>query len=214
MSTISKWTSGETVKRWGRWALILLLAWPLLAWLGARALIVNSELAHADALAVLAGSSTYLERTHRAAQLFQEGRAQLIVLTNDNLKSEWSNEQQRNPLFVERAVDELKRQGVPADRIEIVPGAVFGTYDEVVRLRDYAGHRDLRSVLVVTSPYQTRRALWTLQRVFRASDITIGIDGAEPGQQSPRPETWWWHRFGWKLVPGEYVKIIYYWMKH
>lgn len=214
MTTIRKTASWEKVKRGGRWALLLLVAWPLFAWVAAKALIVNSELPHADAVAVLAGSSTYVERTRRAAQLFQEGRAPSILLTNDNLKSEWSKEQQRNPLFVDRAIDELKRQGVPADRIEIVPGAVFGTYDEVVRLRDYANHRGLRSILVVTSAYQSRRALWTLQRVFSTSDIKIGIDAAEPGLQSPRPETWWWHRFGWKLVPTEYVKIIYYWMKH
>src|SRR5437016_14503929 len=100
-------------RRWGRVALLLLLAWPLLAWIAARELIVNAELPHADAIAVLAGSSTYIERAHRAAQLFHEGRAAIIALTNDNLHSGWSGEQQRNPLFVEQARDVLKQQGVP-----------------------------------------------------------------------------------------------------
>lgn len=193
---------------------MLLIAWPLLGWIAAKGLIVNAELPQADAIAVLAGSSTYLERTHRAAQLFHEGRAAKIALTNDNLHSGWSAEQQRNPLFVEQAFDELTNQGVPAGRIEIVPGAVTSTYDEALRLRQYALARSVRSLLVVTSAYQSRRALWTLRRVFERSDIAIGLDSVEPGEQSPTPATWWLHRLGWKLVPGEYLKIIYYRLKH
>ena len=203
----------ERIRRWSRVVLLLLLAWPLAAWIGAKGLIVKAELPHADAIAVLAGSSTYVERTRHAAELFREGRAPTIVLTSDNLPSGWSGEQQRNPLFVERAVEELKRQGVPVEAIEIVPGAVVNTYDEIVHLRDYAAAHRLRSVLVVTSAYQSRRALWTLRRVFNGSNLVIGVMPAEP-EQSPNPATWWLHRFGWKSVPLEYVKIIYYRWKY
>src|SRR2546423_15530380 len=117
----------KRVWRVSRLALLVLIALHLLAWIAAKGLIVNAELPHADAIAVLAGSSTYLERTRRAAQLFHEGRAPTIVLTNDNLHSNWSGAEQRNPLFVERAVEELKAQGVPVEKIEIVPGAVVST---------------------------------------------------------------------------------------
>jgi len=181
----------------------------LLAWVAAEALIVNAKLAHADALVVLAGSSTYLERTRHAAQLFSEGRAPRIILTNDDLKSGWSAEQERNPLFVERAAEELKRLGVPSDKIEVVPGRVMSTYDEAVCLRQYAQERSLRSILVVTSAYQSRRALWTLRRVFQG-EIVVGLDPVAPGDQAPTSATWWRHRLGWQLVPGEYVKMIYY----
>ncbi len=207
---------GRRGRAWrrGRIALLALVVWLLLAWVAAEALIVKSELAHADALVVLAGSSTYIERTHRAAQLFQQGRASKIILTNDNIPSGWSIEEQRNPLFVERAADELKRQGVPAEMIEIVPGTVSSTYEEAVRLREYAGEKSLRSVLIVTSAYQSRRALWTMRRVFRGSNIEIGLDAVEPGQQSPRPGVWWFYGLGWQMVPGEYVKMIYYWINY
>lgn len=195
-------------------ALALLLLWPFAAWTAAKALIVTAETSRADALAVLAGSSTYLERTHHAAQLFHAGRAPRIVLTNDNIPSGWSAAEQKNPLFVERAAEELTNAGVPADRIEIVPGNVTSTYAEAVRLRDYAKQRRWQSMLVVTSAYQSRRARWTLQRVFTGSGVNIGVDAAPPGQQSPQPTTWWLHRFGWDLVPGEYAKLIYYRMKY
>src|SRR5437899_6020016 len=169
-------------RRLGRVALLLLLAWPLLAWVAAKGLIVKAELPHADAIAVLAGSSTYLERTHRAAQLFREGRAAMILLTNDNLRRGWSLAEQRNPLFLELAVEELNRHGVPVEKIQIIPGAVTSTYNEALHLRDYAISRSLRSILVVTSAYQSRRALWTLHRIFDGCGIAIGCDPAEPGE--------------------------------
>jgi uncharacterized SAM-binding protein YcdF (DUF218 family) len=200
-----------------RSALVVLLTFAiavLLAWVAAKALIVRSEMAHADVLVVLAGSSTYLERARHAAQLFNEGRAPRILLTNDSLKGGWSAEEERNPLNVERAADELKRRGVPAARIEIVPGVVSTTHDEAVRIREYADQKKLRSILVVTSAYQSRRALWTMQRVFRGTEIQVGLDAVEPGNQSPRPATWWWYRLGWKMVPGEYAKIVYYHLKY
>ena len=205
---------GGRAWRRGRIALLALIAWLLLAWAAAEALIVKSELGHADALVVLAGSSTYVERTHRAVQLFQQGRAPKIILTNDNVPGGWSIEEERNPLFVERAVNELKQLGVPAEKIEILPGTVSSTYDEAVRLRDYAAEHELRSVLVVTSAYQSRRALWTMRRVFRGSNVEIGLHAVEPGQQSPRPAVWWFYGLGWQMVPGEYVKIVYYWFNY
>ena len=204
----------EILWRCGRIVLLLLLAWSILAWVAARALIVRSELPRADALVVLAGSSTYVERTHRAAQLFAAGVAAKIVLTNDNLPSGWSASRERNPLFVELAAEELKRHGVPTEKIEIVPGAVTSTYDEMTRVREYSVAHSLRSILVVTSAYHSRRAWWTLRHVFRGSNVTIGLETAAPGQQSPRPATWWWHRIGWQMVPLEYVKMVYYWMRY
>lgn len=213
-----RWHSGssffESLWRWGRFALLFLICGSLLAWTAARGLISRSDLARADAILVLAGSSTYVERTSRAAQLFHEGRAQKIILTNDNLQSGWSAERERNPLFVERAADELKRRGVPAEKIEVVPGPVRSTYDEAVRVRHYAAEHGLRSILVVTSAYQSRRALWTFRRVFQESGVLIGMDPVAPGEQTPRPVIWWAHRLGWELVPGEYLKMIYYRLRY
>jgi uncharacterized SAM-binding protein YcdF (DUF218 family) len=194
--------------------LLLAMLWPLAAWSAAEALIVRAESSNADALVVLAGSATYLERTHHAAQLFKAGRAPVIVLTNDNVRSGWSAAQQRNPLFVERATEELTKQGVPADKIEIVPGVVWNTYDEITHVRDYAQARGWKSILVVTSAYQSRRVRWTLQRTFAGRDMVGALDPAPTGEQSPPTITWWWHRLGWKLIPAEYAKIIYYRIKY
>ena len=214
MSTSSRSPFFIVLWRRSRVVLLLLAAWSILAWVAASALVVRPTLPRADALVVLAGSSTYVERTHRAAQLFAEGVSARIVLTNDNLRGGWSASQERNLLFVELAAEELKRHGVPGEKIEIVPGAVTSTYDEIRRVREYSAARGLRSILIVTSAYHSRRAWWTVRQVFRDSNIAVGLEVVAPGEQTPRPATWWLHRFGWKLVPGEYVKMIYYRWKY
>ena len=191
-------------------ALLSLLLWSILAWAAARALIVTSELPRADAVVVLAGSSAYVERSRKAAALFADGRATLIILTNDNLRSGWSSQEQRNPLFVERAAEELRRSGVPSERIEIIWQPVTSTYDESMRVRDYALARGLHSLIVVTSAYHSRRALWTMRLAFRESGVGIGLVSVAPGQHTPGPLVWWLYPSGWKWVTGEYLKLIYY----
>ena len=203
-----------------RWRLLLItvlcltLAWPVAAWAAARLLIVKSEMPAADAIVVLSGSSTYIERTTWAAKLYREGRAPLVVLTNDGLISGWDRIDERNPYFYELAAKVLEQQGVPPDRIKLAPGLALGTYEESRLVRDHALTQKLRKLLIVTSAYHSRRALWSMRRACEGAGIEIGIDGPPPGWQTPAPSIWWWHRWGWKVVAGEYVKMIYYQMHY
>src|SRR5262249_13480279 len=87
--------------------LVGLLIWPLIAWMLAEYLVVSSKLPSADAIVVLAGAKVYVERTRRAAELYHEGRAPLVVLTDDGLRSAWSAATHGNPSYAERAADEL-----------------------------------------------------------------------------------------------------------
>ena len=197
-----------------KWLLVLILVWAVLAWVGAHALIVSAPMDSADAIVVLSGSSTYIERTHKAAELYRHGRAPLVLLTDDHTRGGWSSAQQRNPYFVERATDELIRQGVPTEKIRIIPGVASSTHDEVLLLKDYTIAQGLRSLLVVTSAYHSRRALRSLRQSFTGSGTTIGLDPVPPGSQTPSPAVWWLRLEGWRLVGGEFVKLIYYWVKY
>jgi len=182
----------------------------LVAWSAAKLLIVSAPLPHADAIMIMAGSAVFKERTQRAAELYKEGRASKIILTNDNQQGGWVSDEQRNITYHELAARYLRRFGVPDEAIETLPEPVSGTYEESHLLRRYAEAKGLHSILIVTSAYHSRRALWTLRQTFAPTGISIGLDAVPPGQQAPRPATWWLHPRGWQLVPGEYVKIIYY----
>lgn len=191
----------------------LLIAW-LVAWLLGVFLEVSAPLPRADAIVVLGGSSAYLERTELAAQLYSQGKAPRIILTNDNLQSGWSSVEQRNPLFVERAAEELRLSGIQPDQIEVLQQPVTSTYEEAVLLRDYAAVHQSKAIIFVTSPYHSRRSLWTIRRVFRDSGIAIGIETMPTGQQSPSALVWWASFRGWREVALEYPKLIYYWLRH
>ena len=206
------------MSRRGRILLKLLVAgiliWPLVAWLGARLLITEAPLDKADAIVVLSGSANYKERAQKAARLLLEGHSQRILITNDNQRGPWSSAEQRNLFFYERSIDEIRNAGVPADKVELLLKPVSSTYEEAALVRQYAEEHGLRSVLIVTSAYHSRRALWVFSRVFRNTGIRTGLVSVAPGYQSPRPATWWLSIRGWKLVPTEYIKMIYYVIKY
>ncbi|MFL6282792.1 MAG: YdcF family protein [Pyrinomonadaceae bacterium] len=211
MATVDTTRRGHVrARRLALFVAIALAAWPFAAWAAARWLVVGCDLERADAVVVLSGSSTYRERARRAAEIYALGRAPLVVLTNDGQKSGWSVEAQRNPLFFEREAEELTRRGVPAERIRVIEGEVASTYEEARRVREFAEANNLRSVIVVTAPYQTRRALWVMRRVSRDGALRVAVDAPAPGDESPRAALWWWHALGWRLVPGEYLKLAYY----
>jgi len=195
-------------------SLFALAGWPVIAWTAAQLLIVKSDLNSADAIVVLSGSSTFIERTDWAAKLFREGRAPAIILTNDSLISGWNRVEERNPYFYELAARELRERSVPAQKIQVVPEIATGTYEESLELREYATTHKLKRLLVVTSAYHSRRAFWSMRHACAGSGIEIGIDGPPPGWQTPSPWSWWWHRWGWKVVAGEYAKMLYYWWNY
>ena len=177
-----------------------------------QALIAALE--KADAILILGGSSTYLERTRKAAELYKQGVAPKIFLTNDGGQGGWNVKEQRNPFFFERARWELIANGVPETAIEVLPEIVEGTQDEAVLFEKTVRESELKSILIVTSAYHTRRAISVFQEVFKknSSDAKIGITSPPTGIQTPLPFYWWFSFKGWNFVAGEYLKSVYYWI--
>jgi len=194
--------------------LALLLVWPPLAWAAARWLVVDSRPEHAAALVVLGGSSTYEERTELAAQLFKQGFAPVVLLTDDGRRGGWSQAEQRNPFFVERAASSLEAAGVPAANVETLKPQTSSTFEEAQLLREYVKARGLNSMLVVTSGYHSRRARWTFERVFRDTGVRVNVVAVEPGRQTPAPALWWLSPRGWRTVALEYLKLVYYRLRY
>lgn len=192
-----------------RVAAAALVLWPFVAWGAARGLVVRAAVERADALVVLSGSAAYRERADEAARLYREGRAPLVLLSDDGVRGGWSEAEQRNPRFVELAASELQRGGVPAESIRVLDKQPTNTFDEAEAVRSYAAGKGFRSLLVVTSSYHSRRALWTWRRVFEGSGIGLGLEPAE-GARTSGAWTWWLSLAGWRQVAGEYVKMVYY----
>lgn len=194
--------------------LVALAVWISLSWAAANFLIIEKPLEKADAILILGGSSTYIERTQKAAELYKQGVAPRILLSNDGARAGWSRIEERNPYFVELARKKLIEQGVSPDAIEILQQPTTGTIDEARNLREKLAETNWKRVLIVTSAYHTRRAFWTFEKVFADGDLKteIGIESAPVGQQTPQPYLWWLTVRGWDVVAAEYVKSLYYWL--
>lgn len=194
--------------------LLLFVAWILFAWLLAENLIVEKPLERADAILILSGSSVYLERTQKAAQVYRQGVAPRILLTDDGEHAGWSRAERTNPKFVELAKNNLIAAGVAPENIEILPAPVSGTIDEAEALRGKIEQTGWKSVLIVTSAYHTRRSLWTFEKILKNNDVQIGIVSPPTGEQTPPPFVWWLTKRGWGMVAEEYVKAVYYWLNY
>ena len=195
-------------------SLVLFLIWLFLAPFLARNLIIEKPLDKADVILVLGGSSTYIERTQKAAELFKKGAAPKIYLTDDGEQAGWSKIEKRNPPYFELARNSLIAQGVPPENIEILEPQVTGTIYEARILSEKAKSANLKSVLIVTSAYHTRRAFSTFQRIFTENNqlTELGIVSPPTGEQTPPPFSWWLSANGWNFVAGEYVKSFVYWV--
>jgi uncharacterized SAM-binding protein YcdF (DUF218 family) len=199
------------------WLRILILApivWFVLAWSAAEILIVEKPLEQADAILVLSGSSTFVERCDKAAELFRIGKAPKIFITNDGNRGGWSRRDGRNLFYWESAQRQLTKQAVAAEAIEVLPETVEGTKDEAVLLVKTAKERNLNSILLVTSGYHSRRTLWIFEKTAAENDIQIkfGIESPPVGRQTSRAAIWWLSPRGWRDVAGEYLKFAYYWL--
>ena len=192
--------------------LIAAVVWVVCAPLLATRLIVEKPMEKADAILVLGGSATYIERTQKAAELYKMGSAPRVFLTDDGERAGWSKTEQRNPHYFELAKRSLTSHGVPEDAIGVLPGEVTGTDWEARALSLEIETSGLKSVLLVTSAYHSRRALWTFERFLAGKNVTIGIEHPPTGEQTPGPRFWWLSSRGWQMVAGEYVKSAVYWL--
>ncbi len=192
--------------------LVFAILWIIVSPFIAKNLIIEKPLKNADAILVLSGSSSYVERTHHAAASFKKGIGDRVYLTNDGEFAGWSRYEERNPPFVQLAKKELIAQGVPEERIEILSPNVTGTIYEARILKAKAARENLKSILLVTSPYHTKRAHWTFVRVIADKNVKIGIISPSTGEQTPPPGSWWLSLRGWRVVAAEYVKFIVYWL--
>ncbi len=193
---------------------VLAALWIALAPFLADALVVERPIARADAFLILSGAADYAQRADGGARAFQDGLAPRILITDDNERGGWDDRTQGNPFFIDRMEGMLKAAGVPAGAIERLLGKVHGTDDEAELAVRTATARGYRSILIVTSDYHSRRALWAFDKAAadNGADLTVGLIRSPSGPRYPGRYTWWMTRRGWRTVGAEYVKFGYYWL--
>ncbi|MBC7262714.1 MAG: YdcF family protein [Chloroflexi bacterium] len=172
-------------------------------WLPAigRFLVCADPLQPADAIVVLAGGGP--QRVAHGVKLYQAGYAPWLIVTNQPLNTPGI----RVP-YVELMRTEAIWRGVPSERILMASDIVRTTYEEAIAVRRLAEEHSLRSLIIVTDPFHTRRARMSFRDALRGSGITISVQPANPSWY--RADAWWQSQDELRETWTEYLKLLLY----
>lgn len=167
-------------------------------------LVVSDPPVHADAIIVLSGDDFQADRAARAAQLYHQGWAPLVVASGSEIRAYLSES--------ELTQRDLTSDGVPGAAILPFPQTDLYTLAEARDLRKFCIGKNWRVVLVVTSNYHTRRARYIFRHVF-PSDIDVRVIAAPDAHFNP--QSWWLSRTGTKIFFREAGALaVAFWELH
>jgi uncharacterized SAM-binding protein YcdF (DUF218 family) len=160
-------------------AVVYLARHPLLR-LVAEEWVVEDHLQKSDAIIVLSDDNFYADRATRAAELYRQGMAPLVVASGRQLRPYAG--------IAELMKHDLFERGVPTDAILPFPQNADDTEEEAEALAGLSIQKKWHSVIVVTSNYHTRRARYIFLHVFPGS-ISVAVASARDGDFDP--EHWY-----------------------
>lgn len=194
----------------------VVLVWVLLAAFAGNLLVVEVPIEKADAIVILSGSAEYRYRAAAAAKLWRQELAPAILITDDGHRGGWDQSLQRNPTFSESIRRILEGEGVPPEQIVEVPGIADGTYEEALAIVRFLKEKEMRSILLVTSGFHTRRTLLAFRNMAERQNIEInfGISCPDSDKEVSSKALWWLSLSGWRNIPAEAIKLAYYWLAY
>jgi uncharacterized SAM-binding protein YcdF (DUF218 family) len=163
----------------------------------AESWVIEDPLEKADVLMVLSDDDFYADRATRAAELFREGKAPLVVASGRRLRP--------GAGIAELMEHDLVERGVPKDKILRFAQDGDSTREEAEALAKLAKTKKWHKAIIVTSNYHTRRARYIFRRVF-PQDLEIRVAGARDGDFDP--ENWWEKRKSTKLFMREIAGML------
>ncbi len=168
----------------------------------ARAWIVDEPPAKPGAIVVLSGRVE--ARPFAAAKLYREGKAPAVVVTVAELTPTARLGLAKPEITV--TCEALLGQGVPADAIHIVGTNLTSLAAESRAVVQWARKEGVRSLLVPTDPFSTRRARRAFTEALRGAKIEVGVVPIE--MRGYRPSNWWRHEEGWIDFENEVTRFV------
>jgi uncharacterized SAM-binding protein YcdF (DUF218 family) len=181
-------------------AIVLLCTLWILGGAG-RALVVGRAIQQPDALVMLA--SHEWERVPALADLARRYPTSRVLLTRPPTPTRF------NCYRCDERMEWLAAEGIPRDRVRVLPRPVLNTHDEALAVLDEWRRAPFRRLEIVTSPYHTRRALAAFTAVLRPTGIIVGVVPATATSPSD-PGWWWWHPYDRWYVAHEWAGILEY----
>lgn len=143
-----------------------------------------------DLLVVPGGGAR--ERVISAVELLDDGACRRILFT-DGLA----------PALA--APRDGRFHGLDPGRVVRAPFISESTWGDALTALAAAREHGFRHLLVVTSPYHTRRVEWFFARVLEGTGIRFGVHPSDSFYM--KEQSWWRSRYGRQSVAGEYLKL-------
>ena len=171
-------------------------------------LIQEDELTTCEALFVLSGNPK--DRALEAARLLKAGYAPKVICTGESVH--------RILLVVGDSTDEaglsrmeLLAAGVPDNQIEVLHIGT-STREESEAILAYCKIKGLKKIMVVSDKFHTNRIDYAFRDVFEDAGIQLVLRGSPSNAYSE--SNWWANEEGLIMVNNEYIKLMYYYIKH
>jgi uncharacterized SAM-binding protein YcdF (DUF218 family) len=156
--------------------------------------ILNDTAVHSDAIVVLGDDNYGGDRAFHAAELYRSGIAPTVVASGRMLRA--------NAGIADLIEHDLQSFGVPASSIVKFPHRASNTREEAEALSALIAGRGWKHVLLVTSNYHARRALFIFERTM-APGVSVRVSGARDSDFDPA--NWWATRKGQGIFLHEVV---------
>jgi len=157
-----------------------------------------------DAICILLGG--FQVRPSRAAELYLRGYAPKILIVD------YPDDILYGSMESQLALIMCRRSGVPDEDLVRIPAPVTSTRDEARLYRDYAEKNGLKSLIVVTTAFHTRRSRWIFERVFAGSGIRLSYAAAYEAHINER--NWYTTDEGLVVYFSETLKTLYYYLRY
>jgi uncharacterized SAM-binding protein YcdF (DUF218 family) len=163
-------------------------------------IIRQDEMKPADAIVVLAGEET--ERVEYGARLFKNGwaRKDMIIMSGGPLVWKYS--------WAGLMKDHAESLDVPAGNI-LIQDKSRSTEEDAIYTKELMKKNHIASIILVTSPYHSRRASIIFERVLGKD---IGIISAPVENSWFEISDWWKRRRERATVLNEVSKYIWLWI--
>lgn len=163
--------------------------------------IVDEAPEEVQAIVVLSGDSVFGDRLRHGADLYRQGYAVRLILSGRAIRANFSEAE-----LMER---EALAQGVPAGALLLVRHSGDSTLEAALALRQFLAEQKIRSIIVVTSNFHTRRARKIFRRVLRQTGVQVRVSASSDVRFNPR--RWWKTRTGRKHMVLELLKFLNTW---
>ncbi len=208
---------GPSILRWIIFLLLIayvLISYfrvPLLTHLG-EYLVVQDPLKKADLIVCMAGRP--VERGLAAAEVYKGGYAPKILIPREEppegdevLKARGIHYPHETELLIEM----LQGLGVPRSACITSDHPASSCLEEAKMVKELAVREGYHSIIVVTSPAQTRSTRVIFKNVFDEDDFKIIMTPSR--YTNFKADNWWMTDKYLKEVITEYQKLIYYTLK-